>query len=194
MKLGDIAEIRSGRTFKSGVPESDTPTHSVIQLRDFDKDEDQRPIMWEQLNKTDLSNSKVDSSLKVNDVLIVAKGTVKKSIYLSSVPKNIVANQHFFIISAKPSSTLSQQFLAYYLNSSDAQRWMLDNSGGSYQSTLSKKTLSELPFPKISDSEQKLIVEAADSVRTEIQLHQLLIKGRLQEMDAVFGNLWKTLA
>ncbi|MCG7543531.1 restriction endonuclease subunit S [Pseudoalteromonas sp. MM17-2] len=194
MKLGEIAEIRSGRTFKNGVPESDAPTHSVIQLRDFDKDEDQRPIKWDQLNKTDLSNSKVDSSLKVDDILIVAKGPIKKAIYLSSVPKNIVANQHFFIISAKANSTLSQQFLAYYLNSSDTQRWMLDNSSGSYQSTLSKKTLSELPIPNVSDSEQKLIVEAADSVRTEIQLHQLLIKGRQQEMDAVFVNLWKNLS
>ena len=89
---------------------------------------------------------------------------------------------------------MSQQFLAYYLNSSEAQRWMLDNSGGSYQSTLSKKILSELPIPNIGENEQKLIVKAADSVRTEIQLHQLLIKGRQQEMDAVFGNLWKTLA
>ena len=194
MKLGEIAEIRSGRTFKNGVPESDAPTHSVIQLRDFDKDEDQRPIKWEQLNKTDLSNSKVDSSLKVDDILIVAKGPIKKAIYLSSVSQNIVANQHFFIISAKVNSTLSQQFLAYYLNSSEAQRWMLDNSGGSYQSTLSKKILSELPIPNIGENEQKLIVKAADSVRTEIQLHQLLIKGRQQEMDAVFGNLWKTLA
>lgn len=194
MKLGEIADIRSGRTFKNGIPESDTPSHSVIQLRDFDKDEDQRPIKWEQLNKTDLSNSKVDSSLKVDDILIVAKGPVKKAIYLSSVPKNIVANQHFFIISAKANSTFSQQFLAYYLNSSDAQRWLYDNSGGSYQSTLSKKILSELPIPKINEEQQKLIVETADSVRTEIQLHQLLIKDRLQEMDAVFSNLWKTLA
>ena len=194
MKLGEIAEIRSGRTFKNGVPESDVPTHSVIQLRDFDKDEDQRPIKWEQLNKTDLSNSKVDSSLKIDDILIVAKGPIKKAIYLSSVPKNIVANQHFFIISAKADSTFSQQFLAYYLNSSEAQRWMLDNSGGSYQSTLSKKILSELPIPYTSESKQKLIVEAADSVRTEIQLHQLLIKSRQQEMDTVFGNLLKTLA
>lgn len=193
MKLGEIAEIRSGRTFKNGVPESDNPTHSVIQLRDFDKDNDQRPIKWEQLSKTDLSNSKVDSSLTINDVLIVAKGPLKKAIFLNSVPKNIVANQHFFIISAKSSSKLSQQFLAYFLNGSDVQRWMLDNSGGSYQSAMSKKVLSELPIPNIPEEQQKLIVETADSVRTEIHLHQQLIKGREQEIDSVFKSVWSGL-
>ena len=81
--------------------------------------------------------------------------------------------------------------MEYYLNGSDVQRWMHDNSGGSYQSSISKKTLSELPVPNISEAEQQLIVEAADSVRTEIQLHQQLIKGREQEIDAVFSSLWK---
>lgn len=194
MKLSDIAEIRGGRTFKNGIPESNEPTHSVIQLRDFDKENDQRPIRWEQLTRTDLTGSKVDNNLQLNDVLIVAKGPLKKAIYLNSVPINVVANQHFFIIRVKNGKNVSPSFLAYYLNSSEASRWMLDNSGGSYQSSMSKKTLSELPVPNISDAEQKLIVEAADSIRTEIQLHQLLIKGRLQEMDAILGNLWKTLA
>lgn len=194
MKLSEIAGISSGRTFKNGIIESENPTHSVIQLRDFDKDEDQSPIKWKQLSKTDLSSSKVDNSLKVDDVLIVAKGPLKKAIYLGSVPQNVVANQHFFIIKVKSDAPLSPLFLAYYLNCSDAQRWMLDNSGGSYQSTLSKKTLLELPIPNIGDEEQQLIVETADSVRTEIQLHLQLIKGREQEMDDVFNTLWKNLS
>ncbi len=193
MKLSDIAVIRGGRTFKNGIPESDEPTHSVIQLRDFDKENDQRPIQWEQLIRTDLTGSKVDNNLKVDDVLIVAKGPIKKAMYLNSVPNNVVANQHFFIIRIKNDKNVSPSFLAYYLNSSEAARWMLDNSGGSYQSSISKKTLSELPVPNISDVEQQLIVETADSVRTEIQLHQQLIKGREQEMDAVFSSLWKEL-
>ncbi len=193
MKLSDIAVIRGGRTFKNGIPESNEPTHSVIQLRDFDKENDQRPIKWEQLIRTDLTGSKVDNNLKVDDVLIVAKGPIKKAIYLNSVPNNVVANQHFFIIKVKPDVSLSPQFLEYYLNGSDAQRWMLDNSGGSYQSSISKKTLSELPVPNISEAVQQLIVETADSVRTEIQLHQQLIKSREQEMDAVFSSLWKEL-
>lgn len=193
MKLSDIAVIRGGRTFKNGIPESDEPTHSVIQLRDFDKENDQRPIQWEQLIRTDLTGSKVDNYLKVDDVLIVAKGPIKKAMYLNSVPNNVVANQHFFIIRIKNDKNVSPSFLAYYLNSSEASRWMLDNSGGSYQSSISKKTLSELPVPNINDVEQQLIVETADSVRTEIQLHQQLIKGREQEMDAVFSSLWKEL-
>ena len=193
MKLKDIADISSGRTFKNGVPESDEPTHSVIQLRDFDKENDQRPITWEQLNKTDLSASKVDNSLKADDVLIVAKGPSKKAIYLSTVPNNVVATQHFFVIRVSKDNPISPSFLAYYLNSSEAQRWMLDNSGGSYQNAMSKKVLSELPVPDINTEQQELITEAANSVKTEILLYQKLIKGRKQEIDSVFKGIWKKL-
>ena len=193
MKLSDIAEVRGGRTFKNGIPNSNNPSHSVIQLRDFDKDNELRPIKWEQMRKTDLSTSKVDNSLKEDDVLILAKGPIKKAIYLNTVPKNVVATQHFFVIRVAKDKPISPIFLAYYLNSSEAQRWMFDNSSGSYQSAINKKVLSDLPVPDISEEHQELITEAINNAYVDIQIHQRLIKGREQEVESVFKNIWKEL-
>lgn len=193
MKLKELVDISSGRTFKNGIPVSDDPTHSVIQLRDVDTTNDLRPIRWEQLGRTNLSSSKVDNSLKLNDVLIVAKGSVKKAIYLDSVPKNIVANQHFFVLRVQTDKPLLPDFLAHYLNSSEAQRWMSDNAGGSYQSAISKEILSKLPLPAIDLERQRLITEAANSIKKEMFLHQQLMKSREQDINAVFSNLWEDL-
>lgn len=190
MTLENLVYIYSGRTFKNGVPESDKPTHSVVQLRDFDKDNDHRPIKWEQLCKTDLSNSKTDNSLKQGDILMVAKGPVKKAICLNNIPKNVVANQHFFVMRVKSEDSLSPDFFAHFLNSKPAQQWMSDNSGGSYQSTISKTILSKLPFPDISLEKQTLIAEAVTNVQKEIFLHERLIKGRRQEVNEVFRTVW----
>lgn len=191
MKLDKLVTISSGRTFKNGVPESLEPTHSVIQLRDFDKENEHRPIRWEQLSKTDLSSSKVDNNLQPNDVLIVAKGPVKKAIFLSTVPKDVVANQHFFILKVNEPQKLLPEFLAHYLNSSEVQRWMNDNAGGSYQSAISKTVLAGLPIPHLDIAKQQLICDATNSVRREIYLHQQLIESRLQEVDSIFKNVWQ---
>lgn len=193
MKLNELVDISSGRTFKNGIPTSDEPTHSVIQLRDFDTTNDQRPIRWEQLSKTNLASSKVDNTLKLHDVLIVAKGSVKKAICLSTVPKNVVANQHFFILRVKTDKAFLPDFLAHYLNSSEAQRWMSDNAGGSYQSAISKEILSKLPLPAVDLERQRLITEAANSIKKEVFLHQQLMKSREQDMNAVFSDLWDNL-
>jgi hypothetical protein len=190
MKLDELVTISSGRTFKNGIPESNEPTHSVIQLRDFDRESEHRPIRWEQLSMTNLSASKTDNNLQADDVLIVAKGPVKKAIFLSTVPKNVVANQHFFILKVTETQKLLPEFLAHYLNSSEAQRWMNDHAGGSYQSTLSKTILARLPIPELNIDKQNLICGVANSVRKEIYLYQQLIQSREQEVNTIFKNVW----
>ncbi len=189
MTLKDFVEIKSGRTFKNGVSVSDEPTHSVIQLRDFDKDDDETPIKWEKLSKTSIVSSRFIHVLEPNDIIMVAKGPSKKAILLQSIPKNIVPTQHFLIIKVTDKESLTVEFLEHYLNSSIAQRWIEDNGGGSYQSTISIATLSKLPLPDVSYRKQCLIAETADSVKKEIFFHKQLIKSRVQEIDQVFNDL-----
>jgi restriction endonuclease S subunit len=189
MTLKDFVEIKSGRTFKNGVSASDEPTHSVIQLRDFDKDDDENSIKWEKLSKTSIISSRLIHVLEPNDIIMVAKGPSKKAILLQSIPKNIVPTQHFLIIKVTAKESLMVEFLEHYLNSSIVQRWIEDNGGGSYQSTISIATLSKLPLPDVSYRKQCLIAETADSVKKEICLHKLLIKSREQEIDKMFNDL-----
>lgn len=193
MKLEKFVDIKSGRTFKNGIPISENSTHSVIQLRDFDKDNDERPIAWEKLSRTHLDANKVIHTLEANDIVLVAKGPLKKAIFLNSVPDNIVTTQHFLILKVKGNESLSPEFLTHYLNSSIARRWMNDNSGGSYQSSLSKATLTQLPLPNLNNEAQQLILNAANSVKTEVYLHKQLIKSREQEIDLVFRDIWTDL-
>ena len=172
MNLSTLVTIRSGNTFKNGIQPSSHPTHSVVQLRDVDRNDDILPINWDDLYWTELSPRFEEATLMHGDVIIVAKGQVKKAFYLDHVPFPSVVNQHFFVLKVKDNEVLQPEFLAHYLNSKNAQDWMSSNSNGSYQSIVSKKILSGISIPNIPIEQQKRITESINKAKHEIRIYR----------------------
>jgi restriction endonuclease S subunit len=190
MKLKDFVDVNSGRTFGKGVHESHEPTHKVIQLRDFEG-------LCECTNTLgNLVGTKIESKRKINtlqndDLLIVAKGPIKRAILLSGIPGNIVPTQHFLFLRAKENSSISMKLVEFYLNSTPIQQWLNNHAGGTYQSTLTKAALEKLPFPKVTLEQEKLILETVDSINQEIELQQQLINSRNTQLDIIAQRLMK---
>jgi restriction endonuclease S subunit len=188
MELSDFVEVCSGRTFANGVHESHEPTHKVIQLRDFEG-------LCDTTNSLEnLVNTKIESKRKINtlqndDILVVAKGPIKKAILLSDISENIVPTQHFLFLRAKENSPISMKLVEFYLNSTPIQHWLNNHAGGTYQSTLTKKTLQKLPFPKVTLEQEKLILETVSSINHEIELQQQLITSRKAQLDIIAQRL-----
>ncbi|WP_416305877.1 restriction endonuclease subunit S [Neptunicella sp. SCSIO 80796] len=191
MKLGDIVSIGSGRTFRTAVKEDVSSPYKVLQLSNVDYEGFPTGIDWEGLLNVEIKGAKGVATLQSGQIILVAKGSKKPAIYLDDISDSVIATQHFLIINAKPNVEVDTRFIWAYINSEYAQQWMISNSGGSYQSSLSIKVLSELPVPKISLERQQMIVDCYLAVQRELELYSALTKSRTNELNNVFSELTK---
>lgn len=186
MNLSGLVDIKSGRTFKNGIVEHAEPTHKVIQLRDVDS----RSIHWDRLVGVTIESSRDIKALEHGQILVVAKGPAKTAVSVLNPPvENVVATQHFLVLTIKDQEMLLPKFVTFYLNSEPVQQWLNGNSGGSYQSSLSLTNLSKLPFPIVSVEQQLRILDSVDSVEKEISLHESLIQARRVQLNEIAGLL-----
>lgn len=187
MKLEQVADIISGRTFKHGIPESSCWTHKVVQLRDIDESSLYNPLPWKHLAGVEININRSNNELIENDILIVAKGLRKKAIHLLDIQYPTVPNQHFFIIRIRECNKIYPPFLRDYINSSVAQTWLNDNSVGNHQSTLSKKVLSQVPIPPFSFDKQKAIAKRTENMQNQISQRQREIQDLREQIDSNFS-------
>lgn len=186
MKIDDFVTIKTGRTFKKAIELKENGEYSVVQLRDAKKD----VLQIDSLVKVDIESSKIINCLKESDVLVISKGAIKKAIFLDDLPDNVVATQHFLVLSVKPEMPLLPAFLAFYLNSEPVKKWVEAHSSGSYQSSLNRSTLLNLPLSAIDLAQQQMIIEAEQSIKSEISLHQKLITARQNQLEDIATNVW----
>ncbi|WP_375276881.1 restriction endonuclease subunit S [Alteromonas australica] len=188
MQLANVVTIKNGRTFATGIKAHPEPTHKVVQLRDVDE----RSIDWDRLVDIRIETNRKVGTLEQDQILIVAKGPEKSAVYIDEPAfNNVVATQHFLVLTVNDKETLLPKFLYHYLSSGPIQAWLNGNAGGSYQSSLSKTSLSKLPFPSLSIEQQSLVLEGVESVETEVQLYATLIRARKQQLDQIFSELLK---
>jgi len=186
MIIDDFVTIKTGRTFKKAIEFKENGKYSVVQLRDAKRD----VLQFDSLVKVDIESSRTVNCLKESDVLVISKGAIKKAIVLDDLPANVVATQHFLVLSIKPEKPLLPAFLAFYLNSEPVKKWVETHSSGSYQSSLSRSTLLNLPLSAIDLAQQQLIIEAEQSIKSEISLHQQLITARQNQLRDIAAKVW----
>lgn len=191
MKLSDVALISAGKTFRTAVTEDGTSPYKALQLSNIDYESFPTGIDWEGLLNVEIKGAKGVATLQSEQIIVVAKGSKKPAIYLDDISDSVIATQHFLIINAKHSVEIDSRFIWAYINSEYAQQWMVSNSGGSYQSSLSIKVLSELPVPIISLKRQQMIAECYLAVQRELELYSALRQARTNELNNVFSELTK---
>lgn len=192
-KEKSIIKVRTGWTFSKAIESSDKGEYQVIQLRDV-QDLTLAGLDWANITRTNIDSSRTIKTLQENEILLVAKGHTKTALLLKNLPDNVVANQHFLIITFNDSSKLSPEYLEVFLNSASVQNWFTVNSSGSYQSTLTKKRLLELKLPTgLPIEHQQMLVDLDISIKKEKHLQQLLIKQREQELEKFSEAIWSSL-
>ncbi|QUI70118.1 restriction endonuclease subunit S [Pseudoalteromonas sp. M8] len=188
-----IIKVRTGWTFSKAIESSDKGEYQVIQLRDV-QDLTLAGLGWANITRTNIESSRTIKTLQDNEILLVAKGHIKTALLLKNLPDNVVANQHFLIITVNDTSKLLPEYLEVFLNSTSVQNWFTVNSSGSYQSTLTKKRLLELKLPtELPIEHQQMLVDLDTSIKKEKHLQQLLIKQREQELEKFSEAIWSSL-
>ena len=188
-----IIKVRTGWTFSKAIESNDNGRYQVIQLRDV-QDLTLAGLDWANITRTNIESSRTIKTLQDNEILLVAKGHTKTALLLKNLPDNVVANQHFLIITVNDTSKLLPEYLEVFLNSTSVQNWFTVNSSGSYQSTLTKKRLLELKLPtELPIEHQQMLVDLDTSIKKEKHLQQLLIKQREQELEKFSEAIWSSL-
>ena len=148
--LYDIAEIRSGYTFRKRVTNNEAGDGFAIQLRDI-------------IDHTSISNQphRIEIPdgrhvLQKGDILFIAKGQNNFAIVFDK-EYPAVASAVFFIISVDPYQGVSPEYLAWYINQAPAQRHFKMNLEGTAQRNITRKTLEQLKITIPSQKQQELI-------------------------------------
>lgn len=182
--LSDYVYITTGRSFRSAIEACATSSHKVIQIGDVVENGREYQVDYSRLIGVDLSAARAIETLSSDSLLMVAKGAVKPLIDLDNVVPNVICTQHFLVLTPKLQTVqITTQFIKAYLNSDFAREWIESHSGGNYQSTLSKTTLSKLPIPNLTSKEGNLFIDYVISLANEMNSYRKIMTGRKQQMD-----------
>jgi restriction endonuclease S subunit len=138
-RLKDIADIRSGYPFRRGIEASKDGKYRIVQIKDVagvgELDE-------HELVRTDIDDVRPDQLVRPGDVLFGSRGSRKHALAVRKVPENTVFSYQVFAI--KMGHAVVPEYLSWYINQQSAQRYIEENSMGSYVTTISKKTLGDM--------------------------------------------------
>lgn len=184
-KLGDIAIISSGHTFRSRIDEDLNGNYFVIQVKDFDE-EDQ--IVSEELLKTKLESVNPKFLAKSGDILFRSRGTsTRASLVSDSIADNCVVASPLLFIRID-----SDQFLPEYvqlvINHSASQRYFSRAAQGSIIRMIDKETLENLMIPSKSITDQKNVIELSRLIQKEKALMNQITSRRQILLEGVFEN------
>ncbi len=171
--LKTFADIQVGYQARARIKESSQGTHRLIQSKDFDSFHRLRP---ESLITFFPERRPEIYSVRKGDILFQARGVVHFACCIEEDLKDTLAAGSFYILRLRHEDLLPQ-YLAWWLNQSEAQSYFHSQARGSGISFISKATLSRLRVQVPPLPVQKKVVKIVTLAR-----HEQLLLGRLSEL------------
>ena len=189
VKLKNLTTFMAGHPFRStieNVPDGDV---AVVQMKDVNPESGINPA---KLYRVSLSGRKKPDYLRGGDILFVGRGYRIFAVLVEKDLDQTVAGPHFFIIRIKPGKNpVRPDYLAWYLNHTQAQRYFSQHVAGTALPHINRSTLEDLPVVLPPPDVQAQIVKIHDCRLKEKALLEALIEKKKQFMD---GLLDKNLA
>ncbi|MGI6657156.1 MAG: restriction endonuclease subunit S [Desulfobulbus sp.] len=173
-KIKKLATVQVGYSFRSRLEATEESDISVIQMKDL---LDDNTVDCTDLMKVDMETVKEHHLARKNDLIFRSRGHVTTAAILLDDPdKAVVAAPLLRIRVTKPDKVLPE-YLNWYISQRDAQIFLTSRAEGTFQKTISKRTIEELEVALPSMEKQKHIVELARlSAREQDLLHTLAEK------------------
>lgn len=172
-KLGQLASVVSGYTFRGSLENDPKGGILVLQARNISANEDVVDVS----NFTAISDSSLRSPyfLEPNDILLVSRGSgfgsFRSAIFASDEAK-VMPSSSVHVIRLKSQEVLPK-YVCYYLNSEAGQKALLKIvTGGSYIQSILVKNLSdfEIPIPPVHI--QKLIISLYENLTEQDKIYK----------------------
>ena len=182
IRLGEIAEVRSGFPFRGAIDSLPLGDVMVLQVRDVTVNGSPE---WSGLPRKELPKSRPPEYLREGDVLITTRGRRNDALALPSPPGEAVAATNLFVIRILDCARLLPGFLAWQINQKPAQDFLMAAATGSHILNLTRPALEALPIALPNLEQQQRLVDLANSIAQEQALLTRLIENRQQQMDAL---------
>ena len=181
-KLGDIATVKTGFPFRNAVKPSESGRFRLVQIKDITEDS---RLLCENLMRFDAEDIGEDYYLQHGDVLLVSRGLRNRAVVYKADCSNTVAGLQFIVIRPKKRQ-LDSYYLASFLNSADAQNYLLQNAMGSTTQFIPKQAFIDLNVPLPTFDEQRRIGELYELSLRENELVDKIKRLRGQLMQHAF--------
>lgn len=181
IKLGEVAEIQSGYSFRNAVGNDGTGT-IVVQAGDISAlviGADHLPRIQQDFPKAKI--------LHEGDMLLTSRGSFRAAVAHFNAPA--VASSSLITLRLRNYSYLPE-FLALYLNSNQAQSYMTRSAKGAMIQSLNISDLAGLSIPALPIERQKLLVGLQQNIETQTAL----LHSKLDVMNEIYiGAINKSL-
>lgn len=187
-RLGAVADIKTGFPLRKAAKEALAGDALLVQMKDVAPSGD---IKWKNTIKISTDGSRNPDWLKEHDILFVGRGSRFFAVHVDTVKNQSLASPHFYVLRSKAANKVLPEFLAWYLNSSMAQKFYNANQEGSALSYISRKTLISMPI-QIPDIEtQNKIVNTSKCWNKQQQLLKELIQQKSAYINALLEQTLK---
>ncbi|MGE8065464.1 restriction endonuclease subunit S [Pseudomonas sp. NPDC089569] len=183
-KLSELADVRSGHTFRGALEHDPAGDVRVLQIKDLR----QRAVIEpESLISVRWEGSKNPPSLMAGEIAVVARGdTNTAALYREG--QRTVATSQFFVVTPKTAEVLPE-YLCWMINIPQSQR-NLERSGSSIQA-ISKSSLMDMQIPLPSLETQERLTQLQRLWDEEDQLIAQLHSNREQMLQGIYQQLIK---
>jgi hypothetical protein len=182
--LSNIANIRTGHTFRGRIAESPVGEVPVVQIRDL------RECLWiasDRLSRIQRPKEKSVAPACPGDILLPARGEHYHAAILQGDEPAIATNQ-LYILEPK-SKRVATDFLGWYLNQRAAQHYFKTHRSGTNIPMLNIASLGALPVPLPTIDIQDKIVRLYRIWIKEKAITESLLKNREIQLTAIFQRL-----
>ncbi len=189
-KLGEMANIVTGYTFRDSLENDPNGSISVLQARNISTSHDVSNLAG--LTLISPQSLRTPYFLEYNDVLIVSRGSgigSFRSAVFASRDKNVIASSSLHIIRVTD-VTILPKYISLYLNSVDGQKALSQIvTGSSYIQSILLKNLMNLEIPTPPIHLQKSIIALHENIIEQEKL--LSRKNQLKKniINSTFSNL-----
>ncbi|MEZ6953485.1 MULTISPECIES: restriction endonuclease subunit S [unclassified Aeromonas] len=187
MNLNQIATISAGHPFRGKIPEFDSGSMAVVQMRDASPE---AGVDWSACLRTEPTSKKEPDWLQTGDILVAARGSTNYAVLVDirHAPLPAVAAPHFYVVRLQ-SEAHSPEFLAWQLNQIPCQRYFELHAEGSMSKSIRRQVLEETPIGIPSLTRQQAIMNMVNTLREERRLMQQLQRNGEQMMHAIAASL-----
>ncbi len=187
VNLNQIATISAGHPFRGKIPEVNSGSLAVVQMRDTTPE---GGVDWSACLRSEPTSKKEPDWLQSGDILVAARGNQNYAVLvdINSAPLPAVAAPHFYVVRLQ-NRALSPEFLAWQLNQPPCQRYFELHAEGSAAKSIRRQVLEDTPIGIPSLARQQAIMNMVNTLREERRLMQQLQCNGEQIMHAIAASL-----
>ncbi len=185
VKLGNIATVQAGYSFRTRLESLDIGAVAVIQMKDLTS---ANCVDCNELARVDMEMLKEHHLVRPGDLIFRSRGLIHNSALLVDDPGHAVLAAPLLRIRVRSSKVLPK-YLNWYISQQPAQAYLTSCAAGTALKMISKQSLENLEVDIPSVAQQRLIVELAALAEEEQRIMKKLAEKRTQYISKTLLQL-----